>query len=601
MSAEAIQIKVIGPDGSVEELDLDTQDSLILGSGSSANVRLDGDDISSIHAMIKSEDGKVRAIDLGSESGIRIGGKDVREQDLQSGDVVEIGGYKIQVSWGVEESPHVEATKVVETPEGIEEEEDTQHGIESEEGGMSPAKEEYAGGVRLFSEVIPPEERPSADNRMLEVVMVWSDTIIGVGHFTPKDGPVTVGDSSKVKFNLASDLIPEEDFGMVEPDGDDYRLNIGKGMGLQVRDEEGNVSSLDELVEAGRAQKAEAGGYTYKLGLHEQVVVNVEDTSLIVRYVRPSKRIKVAVFKQFDYYFTKVFSTSVIAHMLFIAALLFTPVDLERLSDDLFANPNRFAQLIVEPEEEERAFEDISELEEQKKEDETKFGEIEEEPEVEPEEDTPVVDVDQREEDREKVLETGLLAALEDGAGDNVFGADGLGTGINEALGGIDGEGMGDAWGLGGLGSRGAGAGGGAGALGIGGLGTKGGGKGGHGQVDLSGRDRAPTKVSSGRTVVEGGLDREVIARVVRRHQNEIRYCYERELQRDPNLHGRIAVQWIIDGTGQVARATIQDSTMANSNVENCIIVRVRRWRFPEPRGGGIVRVTYPWIFSPRG
>ncbi len=465
---------------------------------------------------------------------------------------------------------------------------------------MSPSIRKSCDGRKMFSDSMQAKERPSNDERMLEVVMVWSNTVIGVGHFTPKDGSITVGDSAKASFNLSSDLIPEKDFGIVKPEDDDYRLTIANGMTMQVRDGDGNLLSLEELVEGGSALRSsdDTETYTYTLGLHEQVVVNIEDTSLLVRYVRPSKRIKTAAFKQLDYHFTKVFSTSAIAHMLLIAALLLTPVNLERLSDDLFANPNRFAQLIVEPPEEEQMFEEILELEELKAEDETKFGEFEEEPEVELEEDALVVDLDQREEDREKVLETALISALDD-AGTSLLGADGIGTGINEALGGIDGDGLADAYGMTGIFSRATGPGGGTGPLGIGISRTIGGDE--ARQVDLRRRDSAPVKVTLDLTVIEGGLDREVIARVVRRHQNEIRYCYERELQRDPNLHGRIAVQWIIDGTGTVARATIQDSTMGNSNVENCIIVRVRRWRFPEPRGGGVVQVTYPWIFSPRG
>ncbi len=606
MNLETITIKVFAPDGSVEELALESQDSLILGSGASATVRLDDDKISSIHAMIKLEDGVVRVVDLGSEQGTRLGGKEIREQDLSSGDVVEIGDHKVQVLWGTADQPDALPTEVLERPPGIGGDDEAALGEQSD--GDSAAERKGADGVAdLFSEVIPEDERPTPENRLLEVVMVWSDTIIGIGHFGPKDGTITVGDAPRNYFNLASEILPSSRFPFIKTDGKDHIVTITQDMDLRVRDDDGRVFDLASLQSAGRAFGSETSfkGYSYKINLHEQVQVNIGDTALVARYVRPSARVGGSILANVDYYFTKVFSTSFMAHLLFIAALMLTPTDLERLSDDLFTSPNRFAKLIIQPpDDEERVFDDLSALDDLlAKEDEGKFGEIEEvEEEAAPsDEGAPIVDVDQREEDRKKVMETGLLAALEDGAASNVFGPGGLGTGINEALGGIDGDGMGDAFGLGGLGSRGAGAGGAGSALGIGGLGTKGGGKGGgHGQVDLGGRGRAVTKVTSGQTIIEGGLDREVIARIVRRHQNEIRFCYERELQRDPNLHGRVAVQWVIDGTGAVVRATIQDTTMGNSNVENCILTRVRRWRFPEPRGGGIVRVTYPWIFSPR-
>ena len=82
-------------------------------------------------------------------------------------------------------------------------------------------------------------------------------------------------------------------------------------------------------------------------------------------------------------------------------------------------------------------------------------------------------------------------------------------------------------------------------------------------------------------------------------HQNEIKACYERALQKDPTLYGKVAVRWIIDPTGAVPRASLSASTLGNTETEACILRRVRRWRFPPPRGGGVVQVTYPWIFKP--
>jgi TonB family protein len=185
-----------------------------------------------------------------------------------------------------------------------------------------------------------------------------------------------------------------------------------------------------------------------------------------------------------------------------------------------------------------------------------------------------------------------------------VFGPGGLGTGINNALGGLKaGAGLGDAQGVGGLGSRGNGPGGGGTALGIGGLGTKGNGRGtgGSGGIDLGGRGKTITKIVPGKTTVVGGLDKDVIAKVIRRHMNEIKYCYETELNKNPSLAGKVAVAFTIDPAGAVAEANVTETTLNNSTAENCMISRIRRWKFPEPKGGGVVAVTYPWLFSPAG
>jgi hypothetical protein len=60
-------------------------------------------------------------------------------------------------------------------------------------------------------------------------------------------------------------------------------------------------------------------------------------------------------------------------------------------------------------------------------------------------------------------------------------------------------------------------------------------------------------------------------------------------------------VAFTIDGTGDVSDATVNETTMNNQNVENCMAVHIRRWKFPEPKGGGQVFVTYPWVFKASG
>ena len=103
--------------------------------------------------------------------------------------------------------------------------------------------------------------------------------------------------------------------------------------------------------------------------------------------------------------------------------------------------------------------------------------------------------------------------------------------------------------------------------------------------------------VSPGRTTVRGSLDRSVIQRVMRRNQSAVRRCYERELQRAPNLAGRVTVRFEIAPTGRVASAQVAGDTLGNAGVSECIVREVRRWVFPQPEGGGSVTVSYPLYF----
>ena len=96
-------------------------------------------------------------------------------------------------------------------------------------------------------------------------------------------------------------------------------------------------------------------------------------------------------------------------------------------------------------------------------------------------------------------------------------------------------------------------------------------------------------------------MDKEVLRRVIRGHIGEVKECYERELAGNPELGGRIAIQFTIAATGQVVASVLQHSTLGNPRTENCVVQAVRRWEFPKPVGGGIVIVTYPFNFTPSG
>ena len=96
-----------------------------------------------------------------------------------------------------------------------------------------------------------------------------------------------------------------------------------------------------------------------------------------------------------------------------------------------------------------------------------------------------------------------------------------------------------------------------------------------------------------------GATGREVIRRVVRAHINEVRHCYDQGLTRNPQLKGRVTIQFTIDASGKVPAATVQDSTIGDQGVASCIAKAVRRWSFPKPSGAGHTMVNYPFVLTP--
>jgi hypothetical protein len=99
-------------------------------------------------------------------------------------------------------------------------------------------------------------------------------------------------------------------------------------------------------------------------------------------------------------------------------------------------------------------------------------------------------------------------------------------------------------------------------------------------------------------TIVKGGLSRDVIESVIRRRQYRIRLCYERQLNYNSKLAGKIAVHFVIGAAGQVLKASVAEDTMKNETVKNCVINEVKTWTFPSPEGGTLVNVDYPFVFE---
>jgi TonB family protein len=637
-----LRLRITGPDGATVETIADAE-SVIVGSGAQAAVKIQDPSVSNLHVMLKvDKEGGVTAIDLGSESGTQVGGQRLMvPKVLEPGDVLTVGACRVEVVFGEVEPP---APKV---PAGAQVSGTGFQGSVTQRAPVAPpvnparaaapevvvppsSRTLTPPGLKAkvpvtpapiplvakkpetpahLQEPLPPSAMPTPEAKVLQVAMLWGDSILEVQHF--RDGvPATVGDGKKNVFHV---FVPEVGARHVlaVSQGDKVELRVPAGGGVIVTTQ-GEVRTKDALRASGQLAASVADkGQVLSLGLHDRAEVALGEISFVVRYVKPSPAIQAKSLDEADFTYFKVTCITILAAVAVVAAMLLTPRSLTPTADDILQDQQRVAKFLVKPEKKiEIKKLKLAGVEEgaKAKDEEGKFGkEDAKKQEADPSKPgTPVVDKSKREKDRQVVGSVGLLGAfkgLKGGAAD-VFGPGGLGTGINNSLGGLkSGAGLGDAQGVGGLGTRGGGSGGGGTALGIGGLGTKGDGRGtgGHGGIDLGGKGKATTRIIPGKTTVVGGLDKDVIAKIIRSHQNEIKYCYESELNKNPSLAGKVAVAFTIDPTGAVSDANVTETTLNNSTAENCMLSRIRRWKFPEPKGGGVVAVTYPWLFSPAG
>jgi hypothetical protein len=469
--------------------------------------------------------------------------------------------------------------------------------------GRDPRLKDYA--ARFLADELPEALRPSKDDKRLQVALVWGrDQFVGIEDVAP-GRVLTAGGATNATFPIShASLGPATP--LVQPSGGGFRILLPNGTNARVRTG-GKELSLEQLVSSGKANAVEVPlkGASYEIGLEDRVNIDFGKLQIIARYTRPQNSKKRPLGERLDINFISTLIILLLIGLAFERMIAITDFSRVEGDDDLFKNKDRFAKYIAKAEEQKKP-DQLSGVQEgaKPKGDEGKFGKKEAvQKEAAPsKKGAPVVDKDKREKDREKVAKAGLLGLLGDAAAtSDILGPGGVGTGLNDAIGGISGAAaMGDAYGVGGLGARGGGAGGGGTGLGIGGLGGHGTGKGrgGSGDFDLGGRGKGNTTFVPGATHVIGGLTADEVGRIIRRHWNEIKYCYEKELSKDPNLAGKVGVYFQIGPIGDVVTANVRESDLKNTNVEECMLANVRRWKFPNPRGGGVVDVNYPFIFQ---
>ncbi len=88
------------------------------------------------------------------------------------------------------------------------------------------------------------------------------------------------------------------------------------------------------------------------------------------------------------------------------------------------------------------------------------------------------------------------------------------------------------------------------------------------------------------------------IHRTVGTYLGGIRYLYNRELRRNPDLEGKLTVRITISPEGAVLSCEIVASTLDAPRLEQAVLQRVRKWRFP-PVSPEPLTVTYPFVFFP--
>jgi outer membrane biosynthesis protein TonB len=473
--------------------------------------------------------------------------------------------------------------------------------------------------------------------KVLEVNQIWGELLLDSKHYAKKGRPITIGASTGARWNFLgiklgwvrspfdrilpmtppvwSDVTTEwrNDFYTPEdtlPDGGDYSLFVWEDDGYVAKvaanwdgfaDVGDKRHTFEELVAAGLATKT-ATGYTIPIADGTRLVIDIGGVTYFAHQVYPGAKVLAKMAENVDYPMIGIFLFFSFLGAMFGTLMYFAP---PRAENEMVDIPDRFVELLLErpepqPKEKKRPDKnpDAGEGAKAKKE-EGKVGKKDAKMEKAK---GNKKEIKKTEQDRQIAENAGVLGAMRDaGDLDGVFGTSGLSSSLTGGIGGLIGA-KGTQIGSGGLGSRGSGLGGGGSAEGLGGLGTKGIGSGaggfGSGGGNFGSKTSGNISAVGGDPIILGALDRSLIDEVIKRSMSQIRYCYQRELTKNPALSGKIIIKFTIAKDGSVSSANTKSTTLNNAAVEQCVVGRFYRMQFPEPKGGGVI-VSYPFIFSP--
>lgn len=98
--------------------------------------------------------------------------------------------------------------------------------------------------------------------------------------------------------------------------------------------------------------------------------------------------------------------------------------------------------------------------------------------------------------------------------------------------------------------------------------------------------------VELGEITTTGGLSKEAVQRVIKQKIPSIESCYQKALERNPNIQGDVTLQLTIDSRGRVIKARSVTSKLNDKGFEECIIQKTKEIKFPVLEGTDKVTVT---------
>ncbi|MBK9293174.1 MAG: AgmX/PglI C-terminal domain-containing protein [Oligoflexia bacterium] len=641
MSQQPVFLRVVKNSKPVEMKQF-SQEQIIIGSGGDANLVIQNPQVSPIHAMIEVRNGKYFICDLGTEHGTFIKGQKIVETEIKSGEEFQIGDVTIEFHIGVPK-PHVKEEKQA-VPKAPPVAPPPKPKAQPTQPSKAAAQVAATIGAMGHVHTHPTTNKnnkakgtfapPSSTNiktslkptqgSAVEVVVFWKDRVLNAYHFG-KNKIVKVGShpDNDIILPVFGAVRLKHPLLKIE---NTAKLILTPDMSGEVVRKDGSKVKIEDIKKSGGLEKV-GSHYVFELKQNELVTVYFgEGVELIIRYVSATSKIKIApIINMTVNQLTWLIVMMLAAFLFLFYVFLYAPEPPEKIEEETI--PPRKAQFFYK-----RPVEEITPVEVAPKNAQETIidkevaparGEEGAAPEAKPNQsqsNKQILTADKAGKDKGIQKAQGSAAG---GASKNkdvsksgvlgVFATKGVQEQLSKAYQG-SGNVAGVSAGATGSGSEAAGAGITTGAglkeVGMGGQGTatvgiagpktkgRGGGVQGYGTGPLGAKKNATILAGGDDMTATGGIDKEAIRRVVLNNIRQIKACYEKGLNKDPGLYGKITIQWSIGAGGKVLDAGVKNSTMNSSEVENCAVTRLKSWKFPEPPINEIAVVSFPFVFQ---
>jgi FHA domain len=657
-----LTLKVFKGDAMVAAKDYD-RDIIKIGRLASAHLCLDDDKVSRIHSVIEvAPDGKLSIIDMGSVEGTFVNGKRVNKGALSFGDEIRVGNTMIKVEDGATARAAAElAATAAQSPAPVASAPVHTNGnavsaaaILSEAAravpvtSVAPVIAPVPTPAPAAAPVVPArpapvaappapvvaravprataseEQWPRLDARArpvrrkgagplgLELRFRWGDQILAEQLLGPKHkGEFKIGSAAGVDFIVGDQRLGTPSFALVTADGAGGFILRLTGQMTGELERKGRIVTLMQAIESGMAIR-EDEAYAITLEPDDIALVDVGDGVMVDLCFQPvPPKVLVPLTERLDWTALNIFLLVFFFAGLLVVAAVTRAASGEEFTDELSGNNAVLTKLLVKPPEmQKNPF--IEQLNKSKEKGQAPAAFQGTEGQMgkknAPNRDAKAAPkaIDPNSKDQARLIAQRIFGGKGNAGVATLFGRAGLGGNLQAAMGHMTGSTVGDAGGVLGMGLKGSGGGGGGtgNTIGIGAVGTRGvaGGEGKYGTgIGMGKKSSADISITNSDPEVTGSMDPELIRRVVRSHHDQLKYCYDNALTKNPKLTGKVSVRWIITEGGTVASSNVVSSTTNTPDLDRCIAGRVLTWIFPKPKGGGVAVVTYPFVFKQAG